>query len=60
MAVILMRIYLATLLPNLKANNEDESKCVELRKGFEKGCPPTWVTHFDREASPYAPDLNHI
>ena len=56
MAVILTRIYLATLRPNLKANNEDESKCVELRKGFEKGCPPTWVTHFDRDAS----DLNHI
>jgi len=24
-------------------------KCVELRKGFESSCPPTWVKHFDRK-----------
>lgn len=33
----------------MKANNEDESKCVESRKPFEDHCPPMWVTHFDRK-----------
>ena len=40
---------MATLLSTYKANKEESSSCMELRKGFEEACPPTWVTHFDRE-----------
>ena len=57
--VILMRVDVATLLPNRKANDEDESKCVESRKPFEDHCPPMWVTHFDRGGG-RTPDLSHI
>lgn len=33
----------------LKANNENESKCADLRNGYTDACPPTWVSHFDRK-----------
>jgi len=31
------------------ANNGDASKCKKLKKAFEKGCPASWVTHFERK-----------
>ncbi|XP_077865722.1 cytochrome c oxidase assembly factor 6 homolog [Saccoglossus kowalevskii] len=33
----------------LSNNNEDQSKCQELKKLFECKCPNTWVKHFERK-----------
>ena len=33
----------------LKANNDENSKCLNFRQFYTEACPPTWVTHFVRK-----------
>lgn len=34
---------------NIRDSSRIPKECTEIRKIFEKSCPPKWVTHFDRK-----------